>query len=106
MLEHALGRGIYDAVTVVHSETSTGALNPIAELAKVTGAAGDVVLLVDSVSGAAGAGSHTPEHGGRTGPSPAVRALGTARAARAGGHRTCGRSWPTRRSGRAPRRPG
>jgi predicted phosphoserine aminotransferase len=55
MLEHALGRGIYDAVTVVHSETSTGALNPIAELAKVTGAAGDVVLLVDSVSGAAGA---------------------------------------------------
>ena len=55
MLEHALGRGIYDAVTVVHSETSTGALNPIADLAKVTAAAGDVVLLVDSVSGACGA---------------------------------------------------
>lgn len=55
MLEHALGRGIYDAVTVVHSETSTGALNPIAELARVTRAAGDVVLLVDSVSGACGA---------------------------------------------------
>ena len=55
MLEHALSRGIYDAVTVVHSETSTGALNPIRELAKVTAAAGDVVLLVDSVSGACGA---------------------------------------------------
>lgn len=55
MLEHALSRGIYDAVTVVHSETSTGALNPIGELAQVTRAAGDVVLLVDSVSGAAGA---------------------------------------------------
>lgn len=55
MLEDALGRGIYDAVTVVHSETSTGALNPIADLAKVTAAAGDVVLLVDSVSGACGA---------------------------------------------------
>jgi predicted phosphoserine aminotransferase len=55
MLEHALGRGIYDAVTVVHSETSTGAMNPIADLAKVTAAAGDVVLLVDSVSGACGA---------------------------------------------------
>ena len=55
MLEHALSRGIYDAVTVVHSETSTGALNPIRELAAVTRAAGDVALLVDSVSGACGA---------------------------------------------------
>jgi aspartate aminotransferase-like enzyme len=45
----------YDAVTVVHSETSTGALNPIADLAAVVRAAGDVVLLVDSVSGIAGA---------------------------------------------------
>jgi aspartate aminotransferase-like enzyme len=55
MLAHALSRGIYDAVTVVHSETSTGALNPIRELAAVTRAAGDVALLVDSVSGACGA---------------------------------------------------
>jgi len=53
-LAAALNGGAYDAVTVVHSETSTGALNPIAELAKVTHAAGDVVLLVDSVSGMAG----------------------------------------------------
>src|SRR5690606_23087313 len=63
MLEHALGRGIYDAVTVVHSETSTGALNPIADLARVTAAAGDVVLLVDSVSGAAGADVRADEWG-------------------------------------------
>jgi len=53
-LADALKGGNYDAVTVVHSETSTGALNPIAELAKVTHAAGDVVLLVDSVTGVAG----------------------------------------------------
>lgn len=63
MLEHALSRGIYDAVTVVHSETSTGALNPIADLAKVTAAAGDVVLLVDSVSGACGADVRADEWG-------------------------------------------
>jgi predicted phosphoserine aminotransferase len=63
MLEHALSRGIYDAVTVVHSETSTGAMNPIAELAKVTAAAGDVVLLVDSVSGACGAEVRADEWG-------------------------------------------
>ena len=55
MLEAALAREDYDAVTVVHSETSTGVLNPIDELARVTHAAGDVVLLVDSVSGVSGA---------------------------------------------------
>jgi aspartate aminotransferase-like enzyme len=55
MLAGALHSGDYDAVTVVHSETSTGALNPIADLARVAHDAGDVVLLVDSVSGVAGA---------------------------------------------------
>ncbi|HEX9108890.1 MAG TPA: alanine--glyoxylate aminotransferase family protein, partial [Longimicrobiales bacterium] len=54
-LEQALRGGSYDAVTVVHSETSTGVLNPIRELAAVAHAAGDVVLLVDSVTGIAGA---------------------------------------------------
>jgi len=54
LVESALkGKG-YDAVTVVHSETSTGALNPIAGLAKVVHASGDTVLLVDSVTGVAG----------------------------------------------------
>ena len=55
ILEQALRGGDYDAVTVVHSETSTGVLNPIDELARVAHAAGDVVLLVDSVTGVAGA---------------------------------------------------
>ncbi|MCI0433759.1 MAG: aminotransferase class V-fold PLP-dependent enzyme, partial [Gemmatimonadetes bacterium] len=55
MVDDALRRGIYDAVTVVHSETSTGALNPIRELADVAHKNGDVALLVDSVSGMAGA---------------------------------------------------
>ena len=48
--EAARGGG-YRAVTVAHSETSTGALQPIAEIAR---ALGDVPLLVDSVSGAGG----------------------------------------------------
>jgi len=55
MLDGALQRGIYDAVTVVHSETSTGVLNPIQQLAEVAHKNGDVALLVDSVSGLAGA---------------------------------------------------
>lgn len=60
-LEDALRRDSYDAVTVVHSETSTGVLNPIRELAEVTHAAGDVMILVDSVSGIAGAPVHTDD---------------------------------------------
>lgn len=55
----ALAGGSYDAVTVVHSETSTGVLNPIRELAEVVHASGDAVLLVDSVTGLAGAPCET-----------------------------------------------
>lgn len=55
MVADKLRTGDYDAVTVVHSETSTGALNPIEHLAAVAHDAGDVVLLVDSVTGLAGA---------------------------------------------------
>ncbi|HUF27058.1 MAG TPA: alanine--glyoxylate aminotransferase family protein [Gemmatimonadaceae bacterium] len=55
MLHEALRRGGFDTVTVVHSETSTGVLNPIAELTRVAHAAGDVAVLVDSVSGIGGA---------------------------------------------------
>lgn len=54
LLANALKGGRFDAVTVVHSETSTGALNPIADLARVAHDAGDVALLVDSVTGIAG----------------------------------------------------
>jgi predicted phosphoserine aminotransferase len=63
MLRDALAGGRYDAVTVVHSETSTGALNPIRALAQVTHDAGDVVLLVDSVSGLCGAELRTDDWG-------------------------------------------
>ena len=45
----------YDAVTLCHSETSTGALNPVAELAQaIRSAQPDALVLVDSVSGAGG----------------------------------------------------
>lgn len=58
----ALAGGGYDAVTVVHCETSTGVLNPIAELAEAAHAA-DAVLLVDSVSGMAGTPVETDRWG-------------------------------------------
>jgi predicted phosphoserine aminotransferase len=46
--------GRYDLVTVVHSETSTGVLNPVAEIAEVVRAHDDVLLAVDGVSSVAG----------------------------------------------------
>lgn len=53
-LADALAGGDYDTVTVCHSETSTGVLNPIAELARVVHEHGAMVL-VDTVSSMAGA---------------------------------------------------
>lgn len=55
MLADALKGGKYDAVTMVHSETSTGVLNPIRELTRVAHDSGDVVVIVDTVSSMAGA---------------------------------------------------
>ena len=55
MVADALAKGSYDAVTVVHSETSTGVLNPIRELAEVVHRQPGRLLLVDSVTGVAGA---------------------------------------------------
>jgi aspartate aminotransferase-like enzyme len=54
MLEDALKRSDVDAVTLVHSETSTGALAPLKELAEVVGRFDDVMLLVDGVTSVAG----------------------------------------------------
>jgi aspartate aminotransferase-like enzyme len=56
-----LSEGGIDAVTVVHSETSTGALNPLAEIAEVVRDFEDVLLLVDSVTGVGGVEVRTDE---------------------------------------------
>jgi predicted phosphoserine aminotransferase len=54
-LARALASGRYDAVTITHNETSTGAMNPLAELAGVARRHDDVVVMVDVVSSLAGA---------------------------------------------------
>lgn len=53
-LADALARKRYDAVTIVHCETSTGVLNPVAELTRVAHEAGDVMVLVDAVTSIGG----------------------------------------------------
>lgn len=50
LLRDALKRSDVDAVTLVHSETSTGALAPLEDLAAVVREFEDVVLLVDAVT--------------------------------------------------------
>ena len=59
----ALEGGDYDAVTMVHSETSTGVLNDIAALAAVVHEFDDTLVLVDSVSGFAAAELRPDEWG-------------------------------------------
>ena len=49
-LDEALSSGDYDVVTLVHNETSTGIMNPLAEIAGVVRKHPDVLLAVDAVS--------------------------------------------------------
>ncbi|MEX2048678.1 MAG: alanine--glyoxylate aminotransferase family protein [Gemmatimonadota bacterium] len=58
-----LAKGGYHAVTMVHSETSTGVLNDIRALSAAIRKHGDVMVLVDSVSSFAGAEIRTDEWG-------------------------------------------
>jgi predicted phosphoserine aminotransferase len=59
----ALGEGEYDAVTMAHSETSTGVLNDIRALAAAVRESEDTLVLVDSVSGLAAAEMRPDEWG-------------------------------------------
>ena len=51
MVEDALKQNAYDAVCVVHNETSTGVTNPVKEIGDVVRQYEDTLLLVDTVSG-------------------------------------------------------
>jgi aspartate aminotransferase-like enzyme len=45
-----LATGDFDAVTLIHNETSTGVMNPLEEICSVAKKYPDIVLIVDSVS--------------------------------------------------------
>ncbi|WP_315079650.1 alanine--glyoxylate aminotransferase family protein [uncultured Clostridium sp.] len=53
-VEKALSTGKYDLVAVTHNETSTGVMNPVDEIGEIVKKYPDVVLIVDTVSSAAG----------------------------------------------------
>jgi aspartate aminotransferase-like enzyme len=49
-IEAKLATGEFDAITLIHNETSTGTLNPLEEIAKVVNKYPDVLFIVDTVS--------------------------------------------------------
>lgn len=55
LVARALRRKRYEAVTVVHNETSTGVVNPLAEIARVVREQSDALVVVDAVSSLGGA---------------------------------------------------
>jgi aspartate aminotransferase-like enzyme len=63
LVREALSRQRYEAVTVVHNETSTGVINPLETVARVVREESDALLLVDTVSSMAGAPIETDEWG-------------------------------------------
>ncbi len=50
MVDEALATGKYDAVTLVHNETSTGVMSPLEEIAETMKKYPDVSFIVDTVS--------------------------------------------------------
>jgi len=61
LVRSALRRKRYDVVTMVHNETSTGVLSPIAEIARVIREESDALVVVDTVSSLAGARVETDD---------------------------------------------
>jgi aspartate aminotransferase-like enzyme len=59
----ALKKTKYDAVTVVHNETSTGVMSPLSDIARAVRENSDAFLLVDAVTSLAGAPVKTDEWG-------------------------------------------
>ena len=53
-LDRQLATGKFDTVTLTHSETSTGVMNPLSEICSVLAKYPDVVLIVDTVSSFSG----------------------------------------------------
>ncbi len=62
-LAERLANGRYEAVTLSHSETSTGALQDLEAIASVVNEHPETLLLVDSVTGIGGAETHTDAWG-------------------------------------------
>jgi predicted phosphoserine aminotransferase len=61
LVEAALQQSEYDAVCMIHNETSTGVANPVQEIGEIVSRYPDTLLLVDTVSGILGAEFRTDD---------------------------------------------
>jgi predicted phosphoserine aminotransferase len=61
MVEDALKNEHYDAVCLVHNETSTGVISPVKEIGEVVSQHDDTLFLLDTVSGVLGAELRTDD---------------------------------------------
>ena len=50
MVEQALSTGRYDSMTLIHNETSTGVMSPLAEICEVLRRYPEVISIIDTVS--------------------------------------------------------
>ena len=50
LVDRALSTGKYDAITLIHNETSTGVMSPLADIAAVLRTYPDVISIIDTVS--------------------------------------------------------
>ncbi|MSR64255.1 MAG: alanine--glyoxylate aminotransferase family protein [Verrucomicrobiae bacterium] len=62
-IDDKLKTGQYDALTLIHNETSTGVMNPLSEIAEVMRKYPDVMFIVDSVSSMSGVKIETDKLG-------------------------------------------
>jgi aspartate aminotransferase-like enzyme len=76
MVAKALKNGPYDAVCLVHNETSTGVINPLKEIAEVVHQYDDTLLMVDTVSSFLGAEVRTDDWGLDVALTSSQKALG------------------------------
>jgi aspartate aminotransferase-like enzyme len=63
MIDRQLSKGGYDAIAVVHNETSTGVMNHLDEIAEVMRRYPDVLFLVDAVSSMVGSKIDVDDYG-------------------------------------------
>jgi aspartate aminotransferase-like enzyme len=62
-IDRHLAMGRYDALTILHNETSTGLMNPLADIAQVLRKYPEVMFIVDSVSSMSGVKIETDKLG-------------------------------------------
>ncbi len=85
LVDQALATGRYDAITLIHNETSTGVMSPLPEIAEVLKKYPDVISIIDTVSSMSALRRPLPSRRDWRSSPPAQRPWKNARESRGGG---------------------